>query len=100
MIFVNHREFIDARVNQKALEAGYASGSEGNNLLEIFGNQPCPCCPIHVALALRFTARASGEVVAGTQFKGMSTNIVYPPAAAARVAMRKPSHSVLPGSLM
>ena len=49
--FVYHCEFIDAGVNQKAFEAAYTSGSQGSNVFEIFGNQPCPCRPIHAALA-------------------------------------------------
>ncbi len=39
-------------------------------------------------------------VVAGMLFRGMSTRVVTPPAAAARVAVANPSHSVRPGSLM
>ena len=37
-------------------------------------------------------------VVTGTLFRGMSTIVVTPPAAAARVAVWNPSHSVRPGS--
>ncbi len=39
-------------------------------------------------------------VVGGMLLSGMSTSVVTPPAAAARVAVAKPSHSVRPGSLM
>jgi hypothetical protein len=46
---------------------------------------------------------ASTEVVGGIELSGMSTMVVTPPAAAARVAVAvavaKPSHSVRPGSL-
>ena len=38
-------------------------------------------------------------VVGGTLLSGMSTIVVTPPAAAARVALAKPSQSVRPGSL-
>jgi hypothetical protein len=38
-------------------------------------------------------------VVAGMELSGMSRIVVTPPAAAARVADAKPSHSVRPGSL-
>jgi hypothetical protein len=38
-------------------------------------------------------------VVGGTELSGMSISVVTPPAAAARVALAKPSHSVRPGSL-
>src|SRR5580700_2542811 len=48
--------------------------------------------------ALRLMASASGVTVAGTLSSGMSTKVVTPPAAAALVAVAKPSHSVLPGS--
>ena len=47
---------------------------------------------------MRFTSNASRSVVAGRQFSGMSMIVVTPPAAAARVAEAKPSHSVRPGS--
>ena len=39
-------------------------------------------------------------VVAGMLFSGMSTSVVMPPAAAARVAVSNPSQSARPGSLM
>ena len=48
-------------------------------------------------LLLRAPARV---VVTGRQLSGMSTSVVTPPAAAARVAVSKPSQSVRPGSLM
>lgn len=38
-------------------------------------------------------------VVGGMEFKGMSTTVVTPPEAAARVPVQKPSQSVRPGSL-
>ena len=51
------------------------------------------------AAARRFVSSASTDVVAGTLLSGMSTIVVTPPAAAARVACTKPSQSVRPGSL-
>ena len=51
------------------------------------------------ATARRFSVSAASEVVTGMQLSGMSTTVVTPPAAAARVAVSKPSHSVRPGSL-
>src|SRR5262245_53944911 len=51
------------------------------------------------AAAFRFCSSASTVVVAGTLLSGMSTIVVTPPAAAARVAVSNPSHSVRPGSL-
>lgn len=47
----------------------------------------------------RLSSRFSTLVVGGTEFSGMSMMVVTPPAAAARVAEAKPSHSVRPGSL-
>ena len=54
-----------------------------------------PC----LAAAARLVSRASGSRVGGMLFSGMSRIVVTPPAAAARVAVAKPSHSVRPGSL-
>jgi hypothetical protein len=48
--------------------------------------------------AARLTASASAVTVGGSELSGMSTTVVTPPAAAARVAVEKPSHSVRPGS--
>src|SRR6202011_4677486 len=53
-------------------------------------------CP---AAARRLTSSADTGVVGGIEFSGMSTMVVTPPAAAARVAVAKPSQSVRPGSL-
>ena len=47
----------------------------------------------------RLSLRPSTVVVGGMEFSGMSMMVVTPPAAAARVADAKPSHSVRPGSL-
>src|SRR5579863_4593931 len=53
-----------------------------------------------VALAaLRLIARFSTVVVGGMELSGMSTTVVIPPDAAARVPVQKPSQSVRPGSL-
>ena len=49
--------------------------------------------------ALRFTSSAATSTVGGRLFNGMSMMVVTPPAAAALVALAKPSHSVRPGSL-
>ena len=48
--------------------------------------------------ANRLASNAQSVVVAGTLLSGMSTIVVMPPAAAALVAVSKPSHSVRPGS--
>jgi hypothetical protein len=44
-------------------------------------------------------ARFSTVVVGGIELSGMSTTVVTPPDAAARVPVQKPSQSVRPGSL-
>ena len=56
----------------------------------------CPHFPL-AASTLMF--RFSTVVVGGMAFSGMSTTVVTPPNAAARVPVQKPSHSVRPGSL-
>ena len=53
-------------------------------------------CPLAAA---RLASRCATVVVGGMEFKGMSTTVVTPPDAAARVPVQKPSQSVRPGSL-
>src|SRR5579859_4406754 len=53
-------------------------------------------CP---SVAAAFASNAASVVVGGDALSGMSTIVVTPPAAAARVAVAKPSHSLRPGSL-
>ena len=45
-----------------------------------------------------FASSARTSSVGGMEFSGMSITVVTPPAAAARVALANPSHSVRPGS--
>ena len=52
------------------------------------------------AVAANFSRNPAAVVVAGMLLSGISISVVIPPAAAARVAVEKPSHSVRPGSLM
>src|SRR3977135_3762131 len=47
--------------------------------------------------AVRLASSAAAVVVAGTLLSGMSISVVMPPAAAARVAVSKPSQSLRPG---
>ena len=49
--------------------------------------------------AFFFVSRAAALTVGGMLLSGMSRIVVTPPAAAARVAVSNPSHSVRPGSL-
>ena len=48
----------------------------------------------------RLSSSAGPFTVDGIEFSGMSITVVTPPAAAALVAVAKPSQSVRPGSLM
>src|SRR6185312_6706959 len=59
--------------------------------------KPTSTQPPRAVGCLRRSALA--VVVGGRQLSGMSTSVVTPPSAAARVALAKPSHSVRPGSL-
>ena len=60
--------------------------------------KPTSTCAVSCA-AFRLISSPSTVVVGGMLFSGMSRIVVTPPAAAARVAVAKPSHSVRPGSL-
>ena len=51
-------------------------------------------------LACSFLSNADTVVVTGDELRGMSTNVVTPPAIAAFVAVSNPSHSVRPGSFI
>lgn len=53
-------------------------------------------CP---SIAAAFASNAARVVVGGDALRGMSTMVVTPPAAAARVAVANPSQSARPGSL-
>lgn len=53
-------------------------------------------CPL---AASRLIARFFSVVVGGIELRGMSTSVVTPPEMAALVPVKKPSQSVLPGSL-
>ena len=102
--FADRRELVDARRHQKALEPERAGGPERLEL-----GRRCPARRRPRTRHRRSTSRppraaspsnASTLVVAGMLFSGISTIVVTPPAAAARVAVSKPSQSVRPGSLM
>lgn len=60
--------------------------------------KPVSTCALGPATAC-LTRRFSTVVVGGSELRGMSSRVVMPPAAAARVAVQNPSHSVRPGSL-
>ena len=79
-----------------------AAASAGE-LAGVAGHDAAPEADVDAAAAPRaarsFASSAARVVVTGMQLSGMSTSVVTPPAAAARVAVAKPSHSVRPGSL-
>ncbi len=95
-------EAVDAGVDHEALESGNSGLDKRRQLLGISVDDAPPCGPVdpYVALAAaRLASSAATLIVSGTQLRGMSTSVVTPPAAAARVAVPKPSQS-RPGSLM
>ncbi|CAM5712060.1 hypothetical protein SBADM41S_06264 [Streptomyces badius] len=59
--------------------------------------KPVSTCALGAATCC-LVRRWSTVVVGGRELSGMSRSVVMPPAAAARVAVQKPSHSVRPGS--
>ena len=100
---VELRELVDAGVQQEALEAEDAGVVQRTQVLDVAGHGAAPEADVDVRLLLgatsRLTSSAAASMVGGMLLSGMSTRVVMPPAAAARVAVAKPSHSVRPGSL-
>ena len=89
---------------EKGLEApGTPAVEHRRSSAALPGHDAAPERHVHVALAPRRGALGlEGRqrcVVTGVLLSGMSTSVVIPPAAAARVAVANPSHSVRPGSL-
>ena len=89
---------------RKHLKPRTPASTSASSSLGVAGHDAAPEADVDVALSRaprRLRRRAPPRVVvAGTLLSGMSTSVVTPPAAAARVAVSKPSHSVRPGSLM
>ena len=90
-------DYILDRGNVRAVDDVSFTVSRGE-FLGIVGESGCGKSTLLFAVAQLLAPPA--EVVAGTELRGISTSVVTPPAAAARVAVRKPSQSVRPGSLM
>ena len=91
-------------MNQEAFEAWNACRSHRLQLCRIAAHHAAPCGPVHPRLSLR-ALRAWLPTPYTSWFQARSSAacqraVVTPPAAAARVAVEKPSHSVRPGSLM
>ena len=88
---------------QEALEAEDARLVQRPQVGEVAGHGAAPEADVDEGLPVgrppAWPAGASTVVVGGMLLSGMSTIVVTPPAAAARVAVAKPSHSVRPGSL-
>ena len=102
LLGVQRRELVDAGVQQEALEAEDAGVVQRAQVGHVAGDGAAPEADVDVRLAcaaLRLTSSAATSTVGGMLLSGMSTSVVTPPAAAARVALAKPSHSVRPGSL-
>ena len=95
-------ELVHAGVQQEALEAEHALVVQRAQVRLLPGTAP-PQKPTSTnawsPATSRLSLRPSTVVVGGMEFSGMSRIVVTPPAAAARVAEAKPSHSVRPGSL-
>src|SRR5690606_31878572 len=87
---------------RKHLKPNTPASCSGRSLPRLPGTAPPqkPTSTWHRPAALaRLASSAAGSTVGGTLLSGMSMRVVIPPAAAARVAVAKPSHSVRPGSL-
>ena len=85
-----------------SLEAEDTGVVQRAQVLDVVGQGAAPEADVDVRLVggdVLLRGGASTVVVGGRQLSGMSTRVVMPPAAAARVAVQKPSHSVRPGSL-
>ena len=98
------RELVEAGVRQEALEPDdAASASERLELARDCRGRRRPRKPRRPRagplIAANLVSSAARLVVTGEQLSGMSTMVAMPPAAAAAVAVAKPSHSVRPGSL-
>ncbi len=94
---VQRRELGDAAVEQEALEPDHAGVEHRPQLTGVPGHRAAPERDVDRHLAGRrgpFRGEPSRVVVGGIEFSGMSTTVVMPPAAAALVALAKPSHSV------
>jgi hypothetical protein len=91
------REFLDTGIGQETLEPEHPASCNGRRSPTLPGMAP-PQKPTSTkqfsSAALRFTSSAATSTVGGRLFSGMSTIVVTPPAAAALVALAKPSHSV------
>ncbi|CAM5669770.1 hypothetical protein STENM223S_03653 [Streptomyces tendae] len=87
--------------DRKALKPKTPASCSGRRSLTLSGRappqKPTSMCALSAATS-RLVRRLSTVVVGGMELSGMSTRVVMPPAAAARVAVQKPSHSVRPGS--
>ena len=88
---------------QEALEAEHPGVVQPAQVRQVAGDRAAPEADVDVRLTGRGgpldLAAPPRSTVGGMLLSGMSTIVVTPPAAAARVALAKPSHSVRPGSL-
>ena len=100
---VEVRELLDPGGQQEALEAHHPGVVQRGQVGDVArdGAAPEPDVDVDPAAGglLLDLAAPRPWSSAGTELSGMSTTVVTPPAAAARVAEANPSHSVRPGSL-
>ena len=97
------RELLHPGVGHEALEPEDPGVVQPAQVVDVARDRTAPEADVDVrgrpARTFRLISSPSTVVVGGMLFSGMSMIVVTPPAAAARVAVAKPSHSVRPGSL-
>ena len=100
---VERRELLHARRRQEALEAVAPRLVQRPQVLDVAGDRAAPEADVDVALPgggrAAWPPARPRSTVGGSELSGMSTIVVTPPAAAALVAVAKPSQWVRPGSL-
>ena len=103
LVAEQRRELRHPGVEQEALEAEDAGVVQRAQVAEVARHRAAPEADVDEALAVRRCPASAPapprSTVAGIELSGMSRIVVTPPAAAAAVAVAKPSHSVRPGSL-
>ncbi len=104
VVLIDMWKVVDTRGNEEALEGDATRVQKGAGARPALpGTRP----PVNAtstkslpSVAAAFASNAARVVVGGEALSGMSTSVVTPPAAAARVAVSKPSQCERPGSLM
>lgn len=100
-VLVEVRELVDARRGQEGLEAEDPGVVQGPQVLDVVGQGAAPEADVDMRLVggdLALRPEVVDRRRRREELRGMSTRVVMPPAAAARVAVQKPSQWVRPGS--